>query len=79
MEKPNRVVVNAIELGLSNGHIWIDFNSVVAVQWQFISTNKYALKVWLTGKNEPFFYTLTRDCLIEYLDAFGLPSLKDDE
>lgn len=79
MQRSKRVVVDAIELGLSNGHIWIDVKSVIAIQWQFISTNKYALKVWLTGKNEPFVYTLTRDCLIEYLDAFGLPSLKDDE
>lgn len=79
MEKPNRVVVNAIELGLSNGHIWIDFKSVATVQWQFISTDNYALKIWLTGRNGPFVFTLTRDTLIEYLATIGLPSLKDDE
>lgn len=79
MEKTNGVVVNAIEQGLSNGRIWIDFKSVAAIQWRFISTNNYALEIWLIGQNCPFVYTLTRDTLIEYLTAFGLPTLKDDE
>lgn len=79
MERFNGVVVGTIELDLSNGHIWIDLKSVAAVQWQFISTDNYALKIWLTGRNDPFVFTLTRDTLIEYLATIGLPSLKDDE
>lgn len=79
MQRTMGVTTNKININLPDGHIWIDFNSVVAVQWQFLQTDRYVVKVWVAGKNEPFDFTLTREALTELLNTTGLPQLKDDE
>lgn len=71
--------MDMIHVDLPNGHIWIDFNSVVAVQWQFSQTNRYVVSMWVAGQNVPFEFTRTRDALAELLNTIGLPQLKDDE
>ena len=79
MQRTMGVTINTININLPNGHIWIDFNSVVAVQWQFSQTDRYVVKVWVTGKNDPFDFTLTREALVELLNVADLPQLKDGE
>lgn len=79
MQRTMGVVVNTININLPDGHIWIDFNSVVAVQWQSLTSGEYFVKVWTTGRNNPFEFTLTREALVEFLNATDLPQLKDDE
>ena len=76
MQRTMGVTINTINIDLPNGHIWIDFNSVVAVQWQFSQTDRYVVKVWVTGKNDPFDFTLTREALVELLNVADLPKLK---
>lgn len=79
MQRTMGVTTNKINIDLPNGRIWIDFNSVVAVRWQFSQTNRYVVSVWIAGKNEPFDFTLRREALTELLNVTGLPQLKDDE
>ena len=79
MQRLSGATTNKIDIELPNGHIWIDFSSVTAIQWQFSQTDRYIVKVWVVNNSTPFISTLTREALVKLLSATGLPQLRDDE
>ena len=79
MQRQMGITVNTLDISLPNSRIWIDYNSIVAVQWHRMSSGSYTVRVWTIGKDEPFDFTLERDVVDALLSSLSLPQLKDDE
>lgn len=77
MQRMGGITVNKISINVQDGMIFIDYNSVTAIQYNKV-LSKYRTLIYVKGREQPFDFTIEEKDLIELLAKLGLPELEKE-
>lgn len=77
MERIGGITINKISINSQDGMMFIDYNSVTAIQYNKI-LSKYRVLIYVKGREEPFDFAMEEKDLEELLAKLGLPKIEKE-
>lgn len=78
MERTCGITINKISIDTQDGMMFIDYNSVTAIQYSKV-LSKYRVLIYVKGREQPFDFTFEEKGLEELLIKLGLQELKKED